>query len=233
MAAVLLSIALIWQRRPEGSPATPDAVEEASLSPSPLLAATPTRTRPVTYTVRSGDTLSAIAQAHDVSIERLTSANDLADPDLLHIGQVLIIPQAQPGNLEASVSTETPVGVSSAGEREIPQLPTLTPSGSPLVEISEAVGVGNLAAEAVVLRNGGGAVSLEGWTLSSGTAEAFVLPALTLFTEGEVRVHSADGDDTPRDLYWGRTDPAWRKGHLIALRDAEGNVVDTYIVPEP
>jgi LysM repeat protein len=192
----------------------------------------PTPTRPVTYAVQSGDTLSALAQAHDVSIEALTTANDLADPDFLQIGQVLIIPQEEPEDLEALASTETPNEGSSAGERENPPLPTLTPSGPPLVEIDGAVGVGDLEAEAIILRNRGGTVSLESWTISSKTDETFVLPAITLFTEGEVSVHSADGDDTPRDLYWGRTEPAWQEGELVTLRDAEGNVVDTYIIPE-
>jgi LysM repeat protein len=233
MAAILLSIALIWPRGPKANPATPDIVEEANLSPSPSPPVVPTQTRPVTYTVQSGDTLSAIAQANDVSIEALTTANDLADPNFLQIGQVLIIPQEEPEDPEALASTGTPVGTSSAGGRENPQLPTLTPSGPPLVEIGEAVGVGTLEAEAIVLGNRGGAVSLEAWTLSSGTADTFVLPALTLFTDGEVRVHSAEGDDTPRHLYWGRTEPAWREGELATLRDAEGNVVDTYIVPKP
>lgn len=237
LAVLLLSIALIWQRGPEASPATPDVVEEANLSPSPSPSPSPpvvpTRTRAVTYTVQSGDTLLAIAQAHDVSVEALTTANDLADPNFLQIGQVLSIPQEGPEDLEAPPPTGSPVEATSAGERENPRLPTLTPSGPPLVEISEAIDVGNLEAEAIVLGNKGGAVDLEAWTLSSGTGETYVLPALTLFTDGEIRIHSAEGRDTPRDLYWGRTEPAWREGELAALRDAEGNVVDTYIVPRP
>jgi LysM repeat protein len=233
MAAALLGIALIRQPGPEGSPVTPDVVEETDLSPSPSPSIVPMQTGPVTYTVQSGDTLSAIAQAHDVSVETLTIANDLADPNFLRIGQVLIIPQEEPEDAEELASIGTPAGGSSAGARVNPQLPTLTPSGPPLVEISETVGVGDLEAETIVLSNAGGIVSLEAWTLASSSGDSFVLPALTLFTDGEVRVHSAEGDDTPRDLYWGRTEPVWQKGELVTLRDAAGNVVDTYIVPGP
>jgi hypothetical protein len=100
-----------------------------------------------------------------------------------------------------------------------------------LVEITQVVGAGDLEAETIVLRNEGGAVSLEAWTLSSGTTEPFALPAVTLFTEGELRVHTGEGDDTPRDLYWGQAQPIWREGELVTLRDAAGNVVDTYIIP--
>lgn len=46
----------------------------------------------VDYTVERGDTLGAIARDHDVSINELAEANDLADPNLIHPGQVLVIP---------------------------------------------------------------------------------------------------------------------------------------------
>lgn len=198
----------------------------------------------MTYTVQAGDTLSAIAQKHDVSLEALTTANDLADPDVLQIGQILIIPgddsEAAPGPTlnETSVSSSSTDEEDSAGTPPIPgtasmhPLPTITPSGPPLVEIKEIRGLGNLETETIVLSNQGGMVSLEAWTLSSAADDRFIFPALTLFPEGEVRVHSTEGDDTPRDLHWGRTESAWRQGELVALRDADGNVVDTYVVPD-
>jgi LysM repeat protein len=232
IAAVLLSIALLWQRTPEESPATPDVVEETTPSPSPS-PTVPAPPEPVTYTVQSGDTLSAIAQAHDISVEALTAANGLLDPDVLQIGQVLIIPEEEPEDLEAPAATTAPVADPATKEPESPPLPTLTPSGPPLVEIDTAVGIGSLADETIVLSNKGGVVSLEAWTLSSSTADPFVLPALTIFTDGEVRVHSGPGDDTPRDLYWGRAEPVWQPGGLVTLRNADGGVVDTYIIPEP
>ena len=93
------------------------------------------------------------------------------------------------------------------------------------------LGSGNLAAEVVVVRNRGGATSLEGWTLSGAEGNTFTFPAITLFTDAHVHLHSAAGSSTPNDLYWGRVTPAWNGGALITLRDAAGNVVDTYIVP--
>lgn len=44
------------------------------------------------HTVQPGDTLSAIAAASGVSVEALIAANDLDDPDLIAVGQVLRIP---------------------------------------------------------------------------------------------------------------------------------------------
>lgn len=45
-----------------------------------------------TYTVRAGDTLTAIAARHGTTWQRLAQLNGLANPDLIHPGQVLRLP---------------------------------------------------------------------------------------------------------------------------------------------
>lgn len=44
------------------------------------------------YTVRAGDTLSAIAQRFGTHVASLADANDIDDPDLIYVGQPLTIP---------------------------------------------------------------------------------------------------------------------------------------------
>lgn len=44
------------------------------------------------YVVKSGDTLSGIAQAHATSVKAIQTANSIANPDLIVEGQKLIIP---------------------------------------------------------------------------------------------------------------------------------------------
>lgn len=44
------------------------------------------------YTVRSGDTLYAIARRFNVTVQQIASANNLSNPNLIRVGQVLIIP---------------------------------------------------------------------------------------------------------------------------------------------
>ncbi len=48
------------------------------------------------YSVQSGDTLGTIAEEHGVSIELIAQANELANPDVLEVGQLLVIPVATP-----------------------------------------------------------------------------------------------------------------------------------------
>jgi LasA protease len=55
------------------------------------------RTEPEQYTIKAGDTLGTIAQAYSTSLDRLIEANDLTNPDILSIGQVLTIPPPTPG----------------------------------------------------------------------------------------------------------------------------------------
>jgi len=209
----------------------PVATEEALDVPTALPVVSLTSTGPLLYTIQEGDTLGAIAQAFGVSVEDLIAVNGLANPDVLSVGQTLIVPVGDLYVPPADLLTETPLEPSPTALLLSTLLPALTPSGPPLVEIGQVLGSGDLAAEVVVVRNRGGAVSLEGWTLADAQGNIFTFPSFIVFTDAQVRVHSTAGSSTPRDLYWGRANPAWNGGELITLRDAAGDVVDTYIVP--
>ena len=231
-AAVMLTILFLWGRLQE--PATPTLMptppfteEAVSTSLAPAVASPTPPSAPSLYTVQAGDTLGAIAQAYGVSVGDLMAANGITDPNVLYVGQVLIIPV---GGLSAPTAA-APFASSPIVTPLFTPLPTLTPSGPPLVEIAQVLGCGDLAAEVVIVGNQGGVASLEGWTLSDVEGNIFTFPALTLFTGAQVRVHSTVGSNTPGDLYWGRTEPAWNGGELITLRDVAGSVVNTYIVP--
>ena len=45
-----------------------------------------------THTVRTGDTLAAIAREHGTSVAALAGVNQLENPDLIYVGQDLVIP---------------------------------------------------------------------------------------------------------------------------------------------
>ena len=60
-------------------------------------AAAPTVVAATTYIVRPGDTLSAIAARHGTTVSAIASANGIADPDRIRIGQLLRIPDTAAG----------------------------------------------------------------------------------------------------------------------------------------
>lgn len=50
----------------------------------------------MTYTVKKGDTLSKIAQAHNTSVSALVELNGLKNPNLIYVGQRLKISISEP-----------------------------------------------------------------------------------------------------------------------------------------
>lgn len=62
----------------------------ATITPAPTQA--PVEKKETTYTVVEGDTLSSIANAHDMTSTELASYNGITDVNSLKIGQVIKIP---------------------------------------------------------------------------------------------------------------------------------------------
>ncbi len=210
---------------PIPTPSPPSASAEPSTPTSPP-APSPTP-GPLLYTIQEGDTLFSIAAAHGISLEELVAANGLADPNLIRPGDVLVIPGRTAPTSDQPLAPTVPPPTTPPR----PPLPTPTPSGPPVVEIASVLGAGNLATEVVLVRNRGGAASMEDWTLSDAAGNRFTFPRLVLFPGGEMTIHSGPGQSAPTHLYWGRAEPAWDSGELLVLRDEEGETVDTYIVP--
>ena len=60
---------------------------------------------PETYVVQAGDTLAGIANSLGVRIDDLITLNGIQDPDVLHVGQVLLIPREDDEPPTATAST--------------------------------------------------------------------------------------------------------------------------------
>jgi murein DD-endopeptidase MepM/ murein hydrolase activator NlpD len=66
---------------------------QVALCAAPVQAASPQEPT-VVHVVRLGETLYAIAQHYDTTIEAIAQANDIANPHLIQVGQRLIIPSS-------------------------------------------------------------------------------------------------------------------------------------------
>jgi murein DD-endopeptidase MepM/ murein hydrolase activator NlpD len=72
----------------------------------PLLTPTPDAPHPIPdlrsdveeYAVQAGDTLGEIAELYGVTVDEIAEASDIANPNILEVGQVLTIPVPTPGN---------------------------------------------------------------------------------------------------------------------------------------
>ena len=100
------------------------------------------------------------------------------------------------------------------------------------MEIFAVSGAGQLETEMVTLSNTGTeSLSLAGWALEDSADAEYIFPALSMLPGGSVKLHTASGDDTASDLYWGRARPVWGSGELATLSDADGGVAAVYRVP--
>jgi len=73
---------------PSSAPLGPTVTPRATASP-PSPSPTPT---PVIYVVQAGDSLEGIAQRFKVTVDAISQANHLADPNRIAEGQRLVIP---------------------------------------------------------------------------------------------------------------------------------------------
>jgi LysM repeat protein len=73
----------------EGETSTPVTPTETGPAETPATTATPAGQ---TYTVQFGDTLSGIADQFGVTLDELVAANNIADPNNVEPGTVLVIP---------------------------------------------------------------------------------------------------------------------------------------------
>ena len=70
-----------------------------------------------TYTVKSGDTLSGIAEQYNTTVEKLAEKNKIKDIHLIYVDQVLVIDGEAPATSTTSAATaEAPVAAPAATE---------------------------------------------------------------------------------------------------------------------
>lgn len=215
-AVTTLAVFTLWERSqdrdqivlpPQATIASPDSNGDSSIDIDNL------------HIVTYGDTLASIAQANGVSIEALMAANGLTDRSAIGIGQKLIIPQVE----------ETNSGDAGTGgiSEPIPEDNSI----NKLVIVS-VVGAGDVETERVVMRNDGdGQVSLAGWHLQSEGGSEYVFPLLTLNKGGSVNVHTAAGQNSVVDLYWGSSQAIWEPGSQVILLDPQGREHVRFVVP--
>jgi hypothetical protein len=112
---------------------------------------------------------------------------------------------------------------------------TLPPVDQPLIEIVSVVGPGDLEHEVVLLKRlGEGNLRMAGWRLESDSGTRYVFPEqpdLVLYKDGAVQVYSKVGADTATDVYWNRSEPAWKSGESVRVVDAQGNERAVHRVP--
>jgi LysM repeat protein len=96
---------------PDATPTTIPTATPFAVAPMPTIVAgdddAPAPRGEVTYLVEAGDSLSAIAERFETTVEAVMEANDLTDPTLIFVGQELTIPSETDEGGEAGDATST------------------------------------------------------------------------------------------------------------------------------
>lgn len=198
----------------------------------------------IIHTLAEGEFPSLVAEQYEVSLPDLLAVNGLDEDTsrFLQIGDILIIPlegcpltavqvAAITGGGEATEEVTPEVTEEATAEATEEAQPTVAPTitlpptaVNAQVQIVRVLGVGDITAEGVEIRNTGGVVDLTGWTLEDSDGNVFTFPEQRLFTNGLVTVFSRRGTNTPISLYWGRSQAVWEDGDSVTLTDADGDV---------
>jgi Lamin Tail Domain len=112
--------------------------------------------------------------------------------------------------------------------------PATIPPGSAAINVSltGVIGAGTLKDEQIIIQNNGTqAQGLAGWYLTDNLGNTYTFPQITIFPGVKVQLHTTSGQDTPTDLYWGRSAPLWVSGELAALYDTQNIARAFYRVP--
>jgi len=75
---------------------TPTPTPTGTPTPTPTITPTPTPLPPRAHQVQPGETLASIATLYDTSVDEILALNPGITPELLQVGQVLLIPPATP-----------------------------------------------------------------------------------------------------------------------------------------
>jgi LysM repeat protein len=89
------------------SPTETPVIQVTTPPLTPTVTAVPT-VAAINHTVQTGETLSSIAGQYSVTLDALTAANNLANPDAIAAGQVLTIPVNQPASQPIAEPTTQP-----------------------------------------------------------------------------------------------------------------------------
>jgi len=165
-----------------GGSATPRASTTPSGSQTPAAGAT---SAPGTYTVKDGDSIGSIAVALNTTSQALIDANNLSDPNLITVGQVLKVPAASGATPGATPASAGAAAAATGTPRAA--LPTSTASAT-----SAATGGANTIVAGTPAT--GGAAGGQTYTVQSGDTACKIATSFKVSLDGLASANSTTSD---------------------------------------
>ncbi|MDY3961469.1 MAG: NlpC/P60 family protein [Limosilactobacillus reuteri] len=125
----------------------------AALGAAGALAVANTASADTQVQVQSGDTVWGFAQQYATTVDSISTANQLADPNVIYVGQQLVIPSSaiSAASAAATVATPTATDNATASQAAVETTETTAASTTPAVSATNASNVADQAQPTTVV----------------------------------------------------------------------------------
>ena len=154
-------------------------------STSSTSSAASTSSSAMTYTVKSGDTLSSIASSYNTTTSTLTSLNNLSNPNLIYVGQVLKVAGSST-SVSTSTSSSSASQATTSGTYTVKAGDTLSSIASSYNTTTAALASANSISNANLIYVG------QVLTVTGTSSSTSTTPSSTSSTSGSYTVKSGD-----------------------------------------
>ena len=103
----------------------------AALGAAGALAVANTASADTQVQVQSGDTVWGFAQQYATTVDSISTANQLADPNVIYVGQQLVIPSSAISTASAAATVAAPTATDNASQAAVETTETTAASTTP------------------------------------------------------------------------------------------------------
>src|SRR5690625_1493875 len=184
------------------------------------------------YTVKSGDTLSKIANAQGVSLNALMSANNLSASSIIYPGDVLKLPGSSSSATPASQSRSADSNASQSGSAQaetssdatFTSVKTASATGAKATAIDKALDIVNSGASYVYGGNGPSGYDCSGLTKTAFAAAGIDIPRTSAAQFSAAKSHvSLDNLQAGDLVFWSNNGSASGIYH-VAIYTGDGKI---------
>lgn len=123
----------------------------AALGAAGALAVANTASADTQVQVQSGDTVWGFAQQYATTVDSISTANQLADPNVIYVGQQLVIPSSAISTASAAATVAAPTTTDNASQAAVETTETTAASTTPAVSTTNASNVADQAQPTTVV----------------------------------------------------------------------------------
>lgn len=153
----------------------------AALGAAGALAVANTASADTQVQVQSGDTVWGFAQQYATTVDSISTANQLADPNVIYVGQQLVIPSSaiSAASTAATVAAPTATDNATASQAAVETTETTAASTTPVVSTTNASNVADQAQPTTVVSAASATISVAQTSAANANSNVTTLTTTT------------------------------------------------------